>query len=69
MLAISYLDAAFLVLVCGAAVGIIAWLLSGSRLVVTRSVRASARSASRGDASDSGRPAPTLDAKPERRDR
>lgn len=69
MLAISYLGAAFLTVVCGGAVGVIGWLLSGSSLVVTRSVRASARPVSLDGASDSDHRAPTLDATRERPDR
>ena len=68
MLAISLAAAVFLVAICGGAIGVIAWLLSGSPAVVTRQVRASATSGSDGGASGSDRPAPTLAARPEHRD-
>lgn len=69
MLAISYLGAALLTVVCGGAIGVIGWLLAGSRLVVTRSIRASATPETDGGASGSDRRGPTPDATPERPDR
>lgn len=65
MLAISYLGAALLTVVCGGAVGVIGWLLSGSSLIVTRSVRSSARAESHDGASGSDHRAPMPDARPE----
>lgn len=69
MLAISSPGAAFLTVVCGGAIGLIGWLLSGSRLDVTRSIRASATPETHDAACGSGRRAPTPDATPERPDR
>lgn len=60
MLAVSALGALFVVTIVSAAVGVIAWLLSGTGLEVGGpAVRASARRASGDAASGSGRPAPT----------
>jgi len=58
MLAISFFGAAFLLGVSATALALIAWLLSSSPAVVTRSVRASATRGTDGAASGSGRPAP-----------
>jgi len=69
MLAISFLGAAFVLGISAATLALIAWLLSGSPAVVTRSVRASATRGSDGGASGSGRPAPTPVARPARPDR
>lgn len=63
MLAISLTGALFLAAVVATAIGLMAWLLSGSPDVVTRALRASATSATDDDAFGSGRQAPTLDAR------
>jgi hypothetical protein len=68
MLAISFLGAAFVVGVSAAALGLIAWLLSGSPTVVTRSVRGSATHGTDAAASGCGRPGPTPVARPARSD-
>jgi hypothetical protein len=65
MVAVSLPAALFVLTITGGAVGLIAWLLSGAGVVVTRSVRASARPGSGDDASGSDRPAPTRGAMPE----
>lgn len=69
MLAISFLGAAFLVGVSAATLALIAWLLSGSPAVVTRSVRASATRGTDVAASGSGRPTPRPVARQARPDR
>ena len=69
MLAISFLGATFVLGISAATLALIAWLLSGSPTVVTRSVRASASRGSDGDASGSGHPTPTPAARPARPDR
>ena len=68
MLAISFLGAAFVLGISAATLALIAWLLSGSSAVVTRSVRASATRGIDGVASGSDRPAPTPVARPARPD-
>jgi len=69
MLAVTAPGVLFVVLITAASLGLIASLLSGPPRVVTRSIRASARSASDGDASGFGPPVPTPGATQEPRDR
>lgn len=65
MVAVSLPAALFVLTITGGAVGLIAWLLSGAGVVVTRSVRASARPGSDADACGSDHPGPTPAAMPE----
>lgn len=69
MLAISFFGAAVLLGASAATLALIAWLLSGSPAVVTRSVRASATRGTDDAASGSDRPAPRPVARPARPDR
>jgi len=59
MVAVSLLGAVFLLGVTAVALGLIAWLLSGSPRPISPPVRASARHEPGGDASCSGHQAPT----------
>ena len=68
MLAISFLGAAFVGGISAAALALIAWLLSGSPTVVTRSVRGSATRELDVGASGCDRRAPTPVARPARSD-
>ena len=68
MLAISFLGAAFVIGLSAVALALIAWLLSGSPAVVTRSVRGSANHGPAAAASGCGRPGPTPAATPARSD-
>lgn len=65
MVAVSIPAALFVLAITGGAVGLIAWLLSGAGVVVTRSVRASATPGSGDDACGSGHPGPMPAATPE----
>lgn len=69
MMAVSLVAGAFLVGITTAALGLMAWLLSGAPTLIARGVRASARGGSDAAACDSGRPAPRPGATPERPDR
>lgn len=69
MLAVTAPGVLFVVLITAASLGLIASLLAAPPGVVSRSVRASARSAPDGDASGSGHPVPMPDATQELPDR